>query len=1144
MVYQTEFRTSVNIEYDIGKDSFLRGYLPTPSHAESIIGISKGFTNYSSNSAHILVGPYGSGKSLLATILASIISKGVSETATNTLIEGFNNVHQDVYGSLLQLKDIERTYLPIALNGSYDDFADALLATIQNELINNGFTVELPTERNNVLKIINQWYLEFPSTYKLFEEKLIKSKRSKSIEQWSLLIKNGDKDEIEWFKKIYNQLTSGAVFDPLANGDLLESLEVIMDFLERNNLGLFIIHDEFGRFLQGLEQNKINKTMQNLQDIAEFVNRTNGRINLLLISHRSMSRYMVGFYEEYQSEFERIEKRFSSYYVESDSATYYRIVERFLTSKKLISEKTPDNVKDISLETKRYNLFQDLNQHEIDNLIVKGCYPFHPVTLFMLPRISRVFGQNERTLFTYLTSSEAYSFNKEIKKDKNYIYADTLFQYFFSEKTIENLYDENTKRIIQLYTSVRSNLDARKTNAYRVIRFITLWELTNSNNVYKLNKELISFGTGIRLEILSKVLDELIGLKYIRLNRIRDQIELSEGSSIVIEELIEEKRTDLKIDEIERTKLLYEVLNKKYYLAISYNDEKNMTRFMRTQIIRSSNLLNQQFNMKQFRIPQSDGSINYLLLDKKSDYGKVTKLISNVNDEKMLFVVMKNDFALIKEYVDRLIIIKELNKNTKLLHEYKNLNTDLEIYSENYQYEIENFLAPLINFTDTVEWYHKGKPILIKNELDLEVTISNIMWSLFPDTPLIMNDSVNRFNVSGIQLRSLLGIIDKVLNQYDEKNIGIEGQGPEYLIYATLIKNMGINLTNLNQIEDKFIKSIRNRLLQYLNQNNKGQIKELFDILSESPFGMRPPLISVYLVILLRDKWNQFIFYRNEMFVPANDGEKIYEMFKSPDKYEYVFQDLSKEKATFLIQLEDRFRSYISENVYDESQIIKVSSGLLNWLRSLPKQTQITNNFTNERLNKLKKLIRKSEVNPLQCIRELIDFYKGSFKELENDIQLLENAFDLFKIHVEDTLCHRLEIDEFNSKNLFLEKWDKEKQLKNNLLSILSKSVNIVDFSFSYIGTELKDWSDINYELFVNQLNSDYDSLFSNNEIEANIYELQVNDTYKKIKKISLSKKSEIIYSNMERMVKNAGRTVSQDEINNILLKLINEFVN
>src|SRR5699024_3762566 len=132
----------------------------------------------------------------------------------------------------------------------------------------------------------------------------------------------------------------------------------------------------------------------------------------------------------------------------------------------------------------------------------------------------------------------------------------------------------------------------------------------------------------------------------------------------------------------------------------------------------------------------------------------------------------------------------------------------------------------------------------------------------------------------------------------------------------------------------------------------------------------------------------------------ANDGERIYEMFKSPEKYEYVFQNFSAETTLFLNNLEDKFTEYISENVADESQVIKVSSGLLNWLRSLPRQSQITNEFTNQRLNKLKGVIRQSEVNPLQAIEELIQLYEGSLSHFEADVSSLSNSYSEFKSYV------------------------------------------------------------------------------------------------------------------------------------------------
>src|SRR5699024_6890669 len=164
---------------------------------------------------------------------------------------------------------------------------------------------------------------------------------------------------------------------------------------------------------------------------------------------------------------------------------------------------------------------------------------------------------------------------------------------------------------------------------------------------------------------------------------------------------------------------------------------------------------------------------------------------------------------------------------------------------------------------------------------------------------------INRFRVIGIQKRSILEVINRVLFSYYKDNIGIKGQGPDYLIYATIIKNNNIDLLRLNKIQNDFIKKLREDLLNHINKFNKDSLKNLYNIAKNSPYGIRPPLIPLFIVICLRDKWDQLMFYNNNMFVPALEGEKIQNMFKFAEEYEYVYQHYSEEVQSLLNQLEN-----------------------------------------------------------------------------------------------------------------------------------------------------------------------------------------------------------------------------------------------
>lgn len=50
-----------------------------------------------------------------------------------------------------------------------------------------------------------------------------------------------------------------------------------------------------------------------------------------------------------------------------------------------------------------HSIFADLN-HKVAARVILESYPLHPVSVFILPRLSERIAQNERTLFTFLSA--------------------------------------------------------------------------------------------------------------------------------------------------------------------------------------------------------------------------------------------------------------------------------------------------------------------------------------------------------------------------------------------------------------------------------------------------------------------------------------------------------------------------------------------------------------------------------------------------------------------------------------------------------------------------------------------------------------------------------------------------------------------
>lgn len=1134
------FSTSVNLKFDIGNKEFVERYLPTPSHAEFLKGIISGFLGEKNNNAHIMIGPYGSGKSLAATIVADIFSNKIKREEYEKLIKKFKDVDQEIYHKLSAAENTDMHFLPVVLSGNEGPFSRSIINSIIKSVNRAGYDVKLPGEVEEIQKTLSIWKGQFPKTLNLFKKAL--KEHGTTIARWSKDLKDNDESEIIWFKEIYPNLTAGAKFQVDYEANFLEKISYLADQLKEKNIKFFIVYDEFGRFLQSLEMSQVYKTMQDLQDLAELANRSNNSIQLLLISHKNMSQYMLGHNEEFKAEFQRIEKRFKTYYVESDKATFYRIAQEFT---KNIQEELlllNMNAEDYKWILKKYNLFSELNHQETEKLIVEGSYPIHPLALFLLPRLSNTFGQNERTLFTFLESDETGGLNNFISKKKdNIYYPHMLFDYFFQNSMTEFLTDDSF-RSLKIFAKITKKIKINKENKGQInlLKIITLWDLSHSTNVVKLNKELLSFGSGQSLDEVNDNLDKLVEHKMLRFNRILGQWELNEGSSVLVDELLDQERSLLKINNENRLIVLKELLERKFYIATDYNDDKSITRFMQVTLLTSDQLLEKDFEDKmQF---EADGEIYYVIPSDQHNYFEVIEAISSIKNKLAIFAVTREKFKSIRVPLDRLIGLKAIHSNKNLLSEHTRLDEEISILIAEIQFELREFLKEFENFHENVSWFHEGAKIDVEYPVQLENKISDIMYDLYPETPEIRNDSVNRRTLNGMQTKAIHSVLNSVIKNPNFDHLGIEGQGPDYLIYATVFKNNDLDVSDLKQVMNSEYCLLRQSLLKFIKTNTKGTVKNLENVFTSTPFGIRKPLIPLLFAGLLRDVWEQLMFYRNGMYVTAVDAEKLYGIFNESKEYEFVFNDYSTEFLQYVGVVEKIFADYESEYVRDQTIVIRASSGLLTWLRQLPRHSQTTEKMT-ERLMDFKTIARRIEVNPINSLEMLQQKFQDPY-QLADLKKELENHFEHFKCEVTEVLYNNFQVSSLEELKNKHQTYSADLIKRNRLVKAVNTDADnfIENFASNYTGVELKNWSDTTFDLFLRQMQNDYRDMELSSDEKDTIL-LGYNDSQKSIKKVELSTKAITVYENVNRIINNAGRSVPREEIEYLVFKLLEEYI-
>ncbi|MGF7048380.1 hypothetical protein J2T13_002888 [Paenibacillus sp. DS2015] len=1138
-----KFQSSINIRFDLGEEDFINRFLPTTSHIAPFKGILNGILG--GTKSHIISGPYGSGKSLISTIITAIISKKYNNDVLMNLIEKFNVVDDQIGVSIKNVVNNEIKYIPVILEGNVHNFRKALISSIYKALKNDGTPLVLPSLIVEIISMVKKWEIEFPATYSLFIQQL--NNKNFELASWITLIENCNEAEILWFSNIYPTLTSGSPFVPSFSGELVSQVNHILSELKKVNKGLFIVHDEFGRFLQSINPSEVHEAMQDLQDIAELADHNSfHNLSILLITHKNMRQYAHRFHEDLQKEFQRIEKRYSLYSIESDQSTFVRISH--ISTQHMREQWDPEKDK-INLWNglTRYSLFPELSQYEQTALIVEGCYPLHPISLFCMPKLANIVAQNERTLFTFLESNESGGLNNHYEIYNDWYTTDGLFDYF--EPAFDEFeQDSNIKESYLLYKRLQKRLIPSKylKDQLKILKLLTLWDIANLNIRVIPNLDFISYALLLTLEETQDRLDELFKLKVLRYMNDENRFILYEGSVVDVNKEIGSRLRSSIYSVKQKLEMGNKLLESKYYLPKLYNDEKSITRFAEVTLAHLSDISGEGNQIKHSK--EADLNIIFIVTDIVEEVEAIKKKVDELTSsiKNVIFVTPNGPSKGIFGNLEKLLIIESLEQDKVFLIQDRFLIDELAYLKRSLLHNITTELTPYLNFTSDCEWIYDGNTLNISDERSLSSSLSKIMYKLYPFTPEVRNESFNRRNIAKVQEKGAYKVIDKIIEsiQTNKEEIEISGFGPDYLIYATVLKNNRIHPLKPEELQDESLLQLREDLLTVLNQE-QGPFTDLLDVLRNRPFAVRLPIIPLLLPALIGYKWKYLLFYNNDIFIKSINGELLWKMVSDPSNYTFVYQSIEG-KYNELIPLVDKcFSSYIYEEDRGLQTPVYVSNILVRWYQSISRLSRIS---TKQSLlsNQLREIIRICEVRPLDAMERLLEFTNGGQGSTKIESAKVESEQYISMKHekiIEKVIFAAIDIKSYSDLLTWAEGHSKITRKTSKLISsiLTSDSVNYIDaISQSLVGVRREDWSDATDEVFETELSNELNNI-KNQDTTKDYIEFNLSKESIVLSKVELSRKSHIIYDDIKRKLKYTGRNVTSEELLIILWKLMKD---
>lgn len=1003
--FNSDFKNAINLYLNLNKADKIKSYIPTKSSVDILHKYLDAVEN-NKRQATLLIGPYGKGKSHLILVLLAILSLSrdkSNEVLIKSLVSRISKVDKKT-GEVVDGIWSRGKFLPVIIMSTQGDLNQAFLVGLNDALKREGLKELAPeTFFTHAIETITKWESEYPETYKEYKE-LLQLKKIATKDMHAGLV-NCVSSKLEIFKQIYPKLSSGGTFNPLASSEVLPMYKSIADKLkeEYGFSGIYIVFDEFSKYIEGQDKQSTGNNMKLLQDVCELANDSkDSQVFITMVAHKSIKEYGKYLSVETINSFTGIEGRIEEVLFVTSSKNNYELIENAIYKDEDTLVQSPATRVYVNAE-RVDNYFRVASfpaiftKKDFEKTVVRGCYPLTPTSAYLLLNVSEKVAQNERTLFTFISKDEQYSMARYVKEITAtdgtgwIVNADLIYDYFkgIFKKDMMNEYVHN-EWLNAEYALSKTTVH----NQIRLLKTLAIINIVNKPDELPANKMHLGLASGI--PNLDETIEKLESMGLIYKKGFNECYVFKTRATSQLKKEIR-RRKGLRGDRASIGQVLSQISEIYYVLPKKYNNEFTMTRFFRYEYMSVEEFLNIDndsvfFSKQQF----CDGKIIALFTQSEVNYSdQIKEKIARYQNGKLVVLYNSNVFNLLDQ-LQEYEVIQELKKDVTFfsVEENKVLLKEMPIIEEDLESVISKYVEDTFgDDSGKITYFFNEEKVKVSVDKKLSEVIDTLCYEIYPAAISVNNELINKENVSTPPIKKSRKIIIETLLSKSETESFMKGTSSEATIYRALFVGTGI-------IDEKYQKNVKEVLdifdLFILGASmEKSSLLDLINELTSEPIGMRRGIIPIYLAFAISKRNEDIIIYFDKKEV-AITPDIILNMCETPEDY-YIYislEDVKKEK--YIADLCNMFSVQNNQKLTD-SRIANAFTGMQRWFRSLP---QVTKNirrqedyFGNESLSKafpkIKTILQSIEANPYEAVFVELPKAFEAFGDLEKVIQSL-----------------------------------------------------------------------------------------------------------------------------------------------------------
>ncbi|NEU09380.1 hypothetical protein GZH53_13730 [Flavihumibacter sp. R14] len=803
--------------------------------------------------------------------------------------------------------------------------------------------------------------------------------------------------------------------------EILESIREFTTKQNDTNKGVLLIIDEFGKFLEYSSKHDPEVELYFLQQLAEYAN--NGGDELLFIStlHQDFSGYGSSLTKFQRNEWLKVKGRFKE-------ISFNEPVEQLIDlAGKRIKGKVPREL-EVSFDS-LFKCIRDAKAFPLKDYFeiekAKLLYPLDILSSSVLALSLQHYGQNERSLFTFLDSHNhlgLHEFDKgkfafySIKNVHDYLHHN--FNSFLKSKAnpdyskwasiriaLERVEGEFEYEQIALYQTI-----------IKTVGLLNIFSHAGSRLDEKFLDDYINITSG--LSGTTTALKDLERKKVIRFYKNAKRFVLFDSTEVDIDVELEEASTQLN-----RNNDVVTYLSK--YFSFPTISAKRAYFSKGTPRIFQFKITETPYNSSP---PQGeiDGFINLVFDGNLSE--QEIKEISASSSEAVIYGVFKNteDIKALIEEIEKAEIVKERHLEDRIVQREINQIIDIQKHLLNH-YVFGSFYN-----SKTVRWYFGGNELLVNNSRNFNSELSKICEEIYDASPIFKSELANRSKHSPAVSTARKNFIERLFVNISEEDLGIQGFPPEKSIYRSLLKESKIhsqkdglwqltepqndhyNFNPLFKVCDRFIES---------SINSRRAISELYDLLGKRPFKLKKGFLDFIVPTILFLKRSDFALYGKNGFIPEIDAEVLELLVRNPKDYSVKAFDVGGVK----IDLFNEYRHLLSlneEHKTSTASFIQTISPFIKFYKELPEYTKRTKRLQKETIQVRNALIEATDPEKL-FFEDFPNALGFDINQLNNNPVLLKGFTEAFHVAVKELQFALVNL-EFRFEEVINSLWNKK----------------------------------------------------------------------------------------------------------------------